>query len=85
MAGPTPTSALEKIAYKIAHFATAYLNVPPNKHRLFNALGLTVGTVGGRYIMNILTGSTPSGEKIDRNDVPFIFKPFYARIPISAG
>jgi len=77
MAGTAETNIIGKAAYKIAHFATAYLNVPPNKHRLFNALGLTVGIVGGRFIMNILTGSTPSGEVVDRKDVPLLLRPLH--------
>ncbi|MDE3037229.1 MAG: hypothetical protein KGJ21_02055 [Pseudomonadota bacterium] len=65
------------ILYKIAHFSTAYLNVPPNRHRLYNAVGLTAGIVAGRWGMNILTGSTLGGKKIDKEDVPAGLRPLH--------
>ncbi len=70
-------SGIQKGAYKVAHFATAYLNVPPNKHRLYNAVGLTVGLFGGRYMMDILVGQKPNGDKVHAEDVPLVLKPLH--------
>jgi hypothetical protein len=55
--------------YSAARFSTRYLNVPPSKHRLFNAVGLMAGLYVGRKMLNILVGETPEGEKIDKIDL----------------
>ncbi len=64
-----PQSAIGKKALGFAHGTFAYLNVPPNLHRLRNAVGLTVGLYTGRKLMNILAGETPEGKKIDPKDL----------------
>lgn len=63
--------------YKTAHFFTAYLNVAPNKHRLLNAVGLTVGLFGGRWGMDILVGQKPNGDKVHKEDVPLLLQPLH--------
>ncbi len=61
--------------YEVARFGTEYLNVPPNKHRLYNAVGLMAGLYMGRKIMNILVGQTPDGKEIPAEDIIAPIKP----------
>jgi hypothetical protein len=63
--------------YSVARFSTKYLNVPPSKHRLFNALGLMAGLYVGRQMMNIMVGETPDGEKVDKEDLIAPLKPLH--------
>lgn len=70
-----PSNAMQEgWLYNAAHFSTAYLNVPPNYHRLRNAVGLMLGLYLGRKTMDILAGETPTGEKVDKNDLPIGLK-----------
>ncbi|MFO0389783.1 MAG: hypothetical protein ACK502_08730 [Alphaproteobacteria bacterium] len=61
--------------FQVARYGTEYLNVPPNKHRLYNALGLMAGLYVGRKIMNILVGETPEGKPIHEEDLIAPIKP----------
>jgi len=63
--------------YETARFSTQYLNVPPSKHRLYNALGLMIGLYMGRKIMDILVGQTPDGKPVDKDDLIPPFKPLH--------
>jgi hypothetical protein len=63
--------------YSVARFSTKYLNVPPSKHRLFNALGLMAGLYVGRQMMNIMVGETPDGEKVSRDDLVPPLRPLH--------
>ena len=60
-------------------WTTSVLTVAPGKHRLKNALGLTVGLYLGRQMMNVLVGEKPDGEKIAREDVPLPLRPLHGR------
>lgn len=68
-------------AYNVAHFGTAYLNVPPNLHRLRNAVGLTAGIFLGRRMMDIIVGQTPDGEKVDPKDLAPVLRPLHGLLP----
>ncbi len=61
--------------FQVARFGTEYLNVPPNKHRLYNAIGLMAGLYVGRKMMNILVGQTPEGKEIPPEDLIAPIKP----------
>ncbi len=63
--------------YQVAKFSTKYLNVPPSKHRLYNALGLMAGLYVGRQVLNIMVGETPEGEKIDREELVPPLRPLH--------
>ncbi len=54
--------------------------VHPSTHRLKNALGLTVGMMGGRYVMDRAVGETPDGDKIDKEDVPLPLQPIHGAL-----
>lgn len=57
-------------ALDIAQWAASVNTIHPSMHRLLNASFLTAGLYSGRKVMNILTGETPSGKPIQREDVP---------------
>lgn len=71
---------LGNAAYNVAHFSTAYLNVPPNLHRLRSAIGLTIGLYAGRRLMEIVTGSTIEGKEVKRDDLPPALRPLHGLI-----
>lgn len=72
-----PKGILNGPVYETAKFTTKYLNVPPNLHRLRNAVGLTVGLYLGRKMMDIIVGETPDGRKIDKESLPFPLRPLH--------
>lgn len=63
--------------YEAARFSTQYLNVPPGKHRLYNAFGLMIGLYMGRKVMDILAGETPDGKPVDKDDLIPPLKPLH--------
>lgn len=76
--GPTnPRGFINGPLYDAAHFSTAYLNVPPNMHRLRNAVGLLVGLYLGHKLMDIVSGHTQDGEKIQKKDLPLPLQPLH--------
>lgn len=60
-----------------AQWAMSVNTVHPSMHRLLNATFLTAGLYGGRTVMNLLTGETPGGEAINKEDVPLPLKPLH--------
>ena len=68
-------------AYSTAYFFTRYLNVPPNLHRLKNAVGLTVGLYLGRKMMDIIVGQTIDGKPIDKKELPLPLQPLCGILP----
>jgi hypothetical protein len=61
----------------VAQWAASVNTVHPSTHRLLNATFLCAGLFAGRSAMNLLVGQTPSGEKIDREDVPMLLRPLH--------
>lgn len=59
------------------HWAMGVTTVHPSLHRLKNALGLTVGMMGGRYVMDKAVGQTPDGDPVEREDVPWPLQPLH--------
>lgn len=57
-------------ALDVAQWAASVNTVHPSMHRLLNASFLTVGLFGGRTVMNILTGQTPSGKEVKKENLP---------------
>lgn len=83
-----PTASSTKVAkglingpvLDIAQWAASVNTVHPSLHRLLNATFLCAGLFGGRTMMNLLVGQTPSGEKIDREDVPVLLRPLHGAL-----
>lgn len=71
-----PKSFLGEAVYDFSYWSARYLNVPPNKHRLYNAIGLAAGLYLGRKAMDIIMGETIGGKKIDPKDLPAPLRPF---------
>lgn len=57
------------------HWTAGVTTVHPSMHRLKNALGLTVGMWGGRYIGDRLVGETPDGMKVDKENAFILEEP----------
>ena len=79
MTGPTPKSPgfINGPLYKVARFGTEYAAVPPNFHRLYNAIGLTAGLYVGRKLMDIMAGQTPDGKPVEKSEVPLPLRPLH--------
>lgn len=67
--------------YKAARFSTEYAAVPPNFHRLYNAIGLAGGLLLGRKLMDIMVGQEPDGTPVERQDVPMVLRPLHGILP----
>lgn len=68
---------LNGFVWRVAEWVTSVSTIHPSTHRLKNALGLTVGMVGGRYIMDKAVGHTPDGMAVQKEDVPLPFRPIH--------
>lgn len=71
---------IERPVRRALEWAVSVNTVHPSTHRLKNALGLSVGMVGGRYGMDKLVGQTPDGDKVEREDVPTLFQPLHGTL-----
>jgi hypothetical protein len=79
MIGTPPTSPgfVNGPLYKAARLGTKYAAVPPNFHRLYNAVGLAGGLYLGRKLMDIMVGQKTDGTVVAHEDVPGVLKPLH--------
>lgn len=61
----------------VAQYAANINTIHPSMHRLLNATFLTAGLFGGRKVMDLLTGETPTGHQILKEDVPEPLRPLH--------
>ncbi len=56
------------------------LFVPPGYHRLYNAVGLSLGLFLGRQMMNVIVGHKPDGTPLEKESVPLPLRPLHGLI-----
>ncbi len=79
-AGSAPGGFVNGKLLDTAHWAATVKNLDPSTHRLRNCYGLSMGLIAGRQLMNVATGSTPSGETIDKKDLPVFIQPLHGAL-----
>lgn len=72
---------IEKTLLKATEYLADNAYVAPGFHRLFTATSLALGLGSGRKVMDYVTARrNADGTEIKPEDVPFYFKPIYARM-----